>query len=309
MTTAPIVLFVYNRLAHTQRTVEALQQNVLSNDSDLIIYSDAPKTPEATEAVREVREYVRTISGFRSINIIERDSNWGLARSIIEGVTAVVNQYGRIIVLEDDIVTSQYFLDFMNRALDYYVSEPRVWHISGWTPPIDHAGLPEAFFSRAMYCWGWATWADRWEHFQKAPDRLLAEWSVEEIDQFNLDGKSDFWEQVKQNVSGSLNTWAVFWYATIFEHNALCLNPSVTYVENIGHDKSGENCGDTTRYSAVINPGRIERFPDEIIESSIALTRIQQFYTGVVVDQTTLLSGMVMRIRKLFQKKQRTRNA
>lgn len=300
MTLAPITLFVYNRPVHTRQTVEALQKNALAKDSDLIIFSDAPKTPDSAKAVREVREYIRTISGFRSVSIVERDRNWGLAKSIIDGVTTVVNKYGRIIVLEDDIVTSQYFLDFMNRALNCYASESIVWHISGWNFPINPTGLPETFFSRAMYCWGWATWADRWKNFQKDPDRLMAEWDAAKINRFNLDGKRDFWMQVKQNALGSLNTWAVFWYATIFEHNALCLNPAVAYVENIGLDLTGENCDETTMYSTRLNSSRLIGFPEDVSESSLALRRTQQFCAGAVATRPSLLHSVATLIKKLL---------
>jgi hypothetical protein len=300
MMLAPIVLFVYNRPTHTRQTVEALQKNTLAKDSDLIIYSDAPKTPEAATAVNEVRDYIRTISGFKSVSIIERDRNWGLANSIIDGVTSVVNKYGRIIVLEDDIVASCYFLDYINRALDYYSSEPRVWHISGWNFPINPIGISEAFFSRAMYCWGWATWADRWKNYQKDPDQLMAEWDAAKINRFNLDGKRDFWNQVKQNATGKLNTWAVFWYATIFEHNALCLNPAISYVENIGLDKSGEHGEETAIYSSRLNSSRLVGFPDGVSESSDALTRTQQFCAGAVVARPSLLRSMAALIKKLL---------
>lgn len=301
MTFAPIALFVYNRPVHTRQTVEALLKNDLAGDSDLIIYSDAPKKLEAAEAVREVREYIRTITGFRSVSIVERDKNWGLANSIIDGVTTVVNKHGRIIVLEDDLVTSPYFLNFMNRALDYYASEPSVWHISGWNFPINPEGLPETFFSRAMYCWGWATWADRWKYFQKDPDRLMAEWDAVKINRFNLDGKCDFWVQVKQNALGALNTWGVFWYATIFEHNALCLNPAVAYVENIGLDLSGQNCDETTMYSTRLNSNRLVGFPDNVSESRLALTRTQQFCAGTVATRPYLLRRVAILIKKLLK--------
>src|ERR1041385_114103 len=114
MTLAPITLFVYNRPEHTRQTVEALLKNELARNSDLIIYSDAPKAPEATNAVREVRDYIRTIAGFRSVCIVIRDRNWGLANSIIDGVTSVVNERGSTIVLEDDLVVSSQFLEYMN---------------------------------------------------------------------------------------------------------------------------------------------------------------------------------------------------
>jgi hypothetical protein len=296
MNLAPIALFVYNRPMHTRNTIEALLKNDLASESDLYIFSDAPINFEATEAVREIREYIRQIDGFSSVTIIERGTNFGLSRSIIDGVTLVVNKHGRIIVLEDDIVTSRYFLDFMNRALDHYLNVQRVWHISGWNYPIDPDGLPQSYFSRAMFCWGWATWADRWKYFEKAPNRLLAEWDAKKISRFNLDGKCNFWKQVKNNASGKVNTWGVFWYVTIFEHNALCLNPSITYVENIGLDMSGVNCNDATSYSSRLNLSHLVYFPDEFVESKLALTRIQQFCDA---ENSSIIRRVVRRFKKL----------
>lgn len=295
MNLAPIALFVYNRPIHTRNTIESLLKNDLASASDLYIFSDAPFNFEAAEAVREVREYIRQIDGFASVTIIEREANFGLSRSIIEGVTFVVNKHGRIIVLEDDIVTSRYFLDFMNRALDYYANELRVWHISGWNYPIDPNGLPQSCFIRAMFCWGWATWADRWKYFRKEPGKLLAEWDAEKVNRFNLDGSYDFWDQVKKNAYGNANTWGVFWYATIFEHGALCLVPAVTYVENIGLDNTGMNCDDTASYSNRLNADQLICFPGEIVESRIALARIQQFCDA---KRPSMLRRVATRLRK-----------
>jgi hypothetical protein len=275
---APIALFVYNRPWHTQQTVEALQKNELASESDLFIFSDAPKALETAAAVLEVREYIKTVSGFKSVTIIEREENLGLANSIIDGVTRLCNEYGRIIVLEDDLVTSPYFLEFMNRALYKYAQEKKVWHISGWNYPIDPKGLPEVFFWRTMNCWGWATWADRWVHFQKDPERLIAEWDKNKINQFNLDGASDFWSQVTANTSGKLNTWAIFWYATIFENKGLCLNPAKTYIRNIGHDGSGENCGKSDIYNEAVNTLSINIFPDSISTHVPAVELIKKNY-------------------------------
>ena len=143
---APIVLFVYNRPWHTAQTVEALQKNTLADKSELFIYSDAAKNSEVALYVKKVREYIRNISGFRKVTIMEREKNWGLANSIIDGVTTIVNKYGKIIVLEDDLVTSPYFLRFMNEALEMYENEESVASIHGYIYPIE--GLPETFFIR-----------------------------------------------------------------------------------------------------------------------------------------------------------------
>lgn len=276
---APIVLFVYNRLAHTQRTIEALQKNILATQSDLIIFSDAAKNETDAVEVQEVREYICTVTGFRTIRVEERDENLGLAESIISGVSQVISQYGRVIVLEDDLVTSPAFLSFMNHALDRYQTQGKVWHISGWNYPIDNDGLEDTFFWRAMNCWGWATWADRWACFEKSPHRLVSNWSKSEKKSFDLENCGVFWPQVVANADGRIDTWAIFWYATIFERNGLCLNPSVSYVNNIGHDGSGVHCGkDKSHQVALLNNKDQVEFSTDYRECDLAVDRIVEFY-------------------------------
>ena len=170
MVLSPITLFVYNRPWHTRQTVESLQKNELADESDLIVFSDGEKTgvrsqnpegiiinaddrrPTTDDRIKEVREYIKTINGFKSVRIVEREKNLGLANSIISGVTEVVNQYGRIIVLEDDMVTSPCFLRYMNDALDKYETDDRVICVHGYVFPIDE--LPGTFFIRGADCWG-----------------------------------------------------------------------------------------------------------------------------------------------------------
>ena len=164
---APIVLFVYNRPLHTKQTIEALQKNELAKESELFIYSDAPKSSEVQSDVDEIREYIKSINGFKKVTIVERDENWGLANSIIDGVTKIVNEYGKIIVLEDDLVTSPYFLRFMNDSLARYETEERVWHISGYSQPFNKLNIKEHFFIKPTTCWGWGTWLNRWNFFKK----------------------------------------------------------------------------------------------------------------------------------------------
>ena len=294
---APLVLFVYARPEHTRYTLEALSSNLLAIQSDLIIYSDAARNEADVDRVKAVRELVHSANGFSSVTVIEREMNYGLARNIIEGVTEVCNRYGRVIVLEDDIVTSPYFLSFMNNALDRYANENRVWHISGWNYPIDPAGLGDAFLFRAMNCWGWATWADRWAFFQKDPQRLIESWDKETIYRFNLDGAYNFWGQITSNHEGKLNTWAIFWYATIFENQGLCLNPAQSFVRNIGHDGYGENCGNTDPFAVNKLGKEYDNLPIYNEESTLAVQRIKAFCNDI---HPTLAQTVIRRIKNLI---------
>ena len=136
MNLSPIVLFVYNRPAHTQRAIESLESNRLAEESELFIFSDAPQDDKVAEGVRAVRNYLKTIKGFKKVIINERDKNLGLSGNIIAGVTDIVTRYGKVIVLEDDLVVSRHFLDFMNDALLFYENEPKVISVCGYMYPI-----------------------------------------------------------------------------------------------------------------------------------------------------------------------------
>lgn len=167
MRLAPIVLFVYNRPDHTRQTVEALQQNILADESELFIYSDAPKDTTSIKKVNLVRKYLMQVQGFKKVTLIFRERNWGVAKSIIDGVTTVVGKYSRVIVLEDDLVTSPFFLTYMNRALETYATDNRIMSISGYNHPRRVMKFPRSYkndvwLSLRNSSWGWGTWANRW---------------------------------------------------------------------------------------------------------------------------------------------------
>ncbi len=275
---APIVLFTYNRLEHTRQTIEALKANVYAAESRLFIFSDAPKNEQAEPAVQAVRDYLHSVDGFKEIQIIQRDENWGLARNIMDGVTSIVNRYGKIIVLEDDIVTSKWFLKYMNDALKIYKNEPRVMEISGYQPAIDKEDLSETFFLHFGDCWGWATWARAWAFFERNPEQLMQEFSDEDIYHFNFEGAMDFWSQVVQNYDGKLYTWAVFWQASIMRRNGLMLATRDSLTDNVGLDGSGENCGAADSWRALRRERAITVFPLAIEESILGRQRLKTFF-------------------------------
>ena len=296
-TLAPIVLFVYNRPGHTEQTVTALLKNELAYASDLIVYSDGPKNEAAFPKVEEVRSFIKDIRGFKSVSIIEREKNWGLADNIIDGVTTVVNKYGRVIVLEDDIVTSPFFLRFMNDALEFYENEEKVWHISGYMFPIDKTGLNSTFFTKGMFCWGWATWERAWKHYKRDPEKLPSQFSKEMIKDFNYDGTNAFFNQVLLNKSEKIRTWAIFWYAAIYCYNALCLCPRDSFVKNIGHDGSGVHCGKGFLLQQEFTNVYSVNFDNVIAESSTGRQSLKKNFKSA----RPKLSYKICRgIRKLF---------
>lgn len=244
---APIVLFVYNRPYHTRRTLEALSKNELAMQSDLFIFADGAKENASSEQllqIEETRKVIREKQWCKNVEIIESPKNKGLADSIIEGVTKIINQYGKIIVLEDDLLTGKYFLNYMNDALYKYENEAKVWHITSWRDPIATSNPNSSFFYPVMDCWGWATWAARWQHYKKDYAFFKKKFNGKMRKAFNIDGTDKgMWQQILDNETGKINTWAIFWYATIFLNNGLCLAPCSSLVRNIGFDNSGEHCG------------------------------------------------------------------
>lgn len=252
MNLSPIVLFVYNRPWHTEQTLAALSQNELADQSELYIFADGPKadaTKEAKEKVKEVRQIIRKNNWCKTVHIIESINNKGLASSIIEGVTTIVNKYGKVIVLEDDIVTSTGFLKYMNKALDLYENEESVFHISGYMYP-HWESLPDTFFFNVPLCWGWATWQRSWRFFRNDDQQLVNYFDTNSNwGDFNLFGGNYLENQLRGNVSGRLKTWFIKWHASVMVQNGFCLFPGRSLVDNIGFDNSGIHNETTETFS------------------------------------------------------------
>jgi hypothetical protein len=277
---APIALFVYNRPEHTRRTLKFLQQNQLAAESRLYIFSDGPKNAAAESLVAEVRQLIREVDGFKSVEIVERQENWGLAKSIITGVTQLVNEYGRIIVFEDDLITSPYTLRYFNEALAQFEQEEKVMHIGAYMYPLPletSEKLPETFFFRAATSWGWATWARAWQHFNPDVNDLMKQFNAEQKHQFAIEGTMNFWKQMKELKWGRNNSWAIRWYASIFLRGGLTLNPAHSLVSNIGHDGSGVHSGINEIYNVSIHPRPVSQFPEAIVENPEAYAAIKHF--------------------------------
>lgn len=298
---APIVLFVYNRPEHSLETLQSLQKNKLADQSILYIISDGPKEDADAKGVESVRTICRQVEGFKKVELIEKPHNDGLAKSIVEGISKLFEKHEKLIVMEDDLVSSPFFLSFMNQALDRFRKDKEVWHISGWNYPIEKEGLQEAFFWRAMNCWGWGSWRDRWQHFEKDPESLIDRFTKTDIDQFSCGGAFDFWEQVKLNASGQMNTWAIFWYATIFRNNGLCLNPTTSYIHNIGLDGSGEHGDDQGQlYAQELSRIESPRLDIPIEENQKAVERIKSYVRSL---KPSLLKRALLKLNQLVKGK------
>jgi hypothetical protein len=262
---APIALFVYRRVDHVRRTIEALALNSESAESDLIVFSDGPKGDTAAVDVAAVREYLKSVTGFRSINIVESERNLGLARSIITGVSQVLNRRDRVIVMEDDLVTSPHFLRYMNDALSHYRDDDRVASIHGYVYPVDRP-LPETFFLRGADCWGWATWRRGWSLFNPNGRELFSELQRRKLTRhFDFDGTFEYTKMLENQIAGTNDSWAVRWYASAFLREKLTLYPGRSLVQNIGNDSTGAHCETTNEYdvSLTSTPVRVGGIPVE----------------------------------------------
>lgn len=250
MELAPIILFTYNRVGHTRDLIESLKRNREAAMSRLYIYSDGAKNADDEVAVNEVRQYIEQIDGFAAIDIVKSETNRGLANSVIAGVTQVVNQHGKVIVLEDDLVVAPYFLQFMNDALTIYEDEERVGHIQACDFTQD-TSLPPTFFIKWTGSWGWATWKRAWKLFNPDGKQLLAQLEEQKLTRtFDFDGNYPYTRMLRRQIAGQNNSWAIRWNASLFLNNVLSLNVGRSLVNNNGFDGSGTNCGGGDLYQS-----------------------------------------------------------
>jgi len=273
---APIALFVYNRPEHTRRTLNFLKKNHLAEESRLFIFSDGARAG-AEEQVNAVRELARSISGFKSVEVIERERNYGLANSVIEGVTRLTKTYGRTIVLEDDVLTSPYTLQYFNDALNKYNDVEKVMHVTAYMYPIPHEKLPETFFLRLASSQAWGTWDRAWKNFEPDIDKIIARFDDQLRHQFELEGGMNFWKHVMEFKHGRNNSWAIRWYSSVFLNKGLSVNPALSLIENIGHDGSGVHSGVSTIYKGSINNFRITEFPEKLEEYKPGYQAVRHF--------------------------------
>ncbi len=247
---APIVLFVYNRPWHTRQTVEALQRNHLAPESELIVFSDGPKTQTDLEKINEVRKYMRSVTGFAGIKLIDRRHNLGLADSIINGVTEVIETYGRVIVMEDDLLTDHNFLLFMNKALNTYREYELIGSVTGYglpiQIPIDYS-LP-VYLTQRHSSWGWGTWHRVWNNI---------DWNIDDYDRFQCDrharqdfnaAGADMAAMLDMQMKGKIDSWSIRFDYACFRLGALSLAPVSNLVKNIGFDGSGIHCGSSGKH-------------------------------------------------------------
>ena len=265
---APICLFTYNRCSETEQTVKALINNNLAKESDLFVFSDAAKDTGSPEKVRAVRDYLKSIEGFKSVTIFEAVTNKGLANSIIDGVSQIINQFGKVIVLEDDLITCPNFLNFMNQALGFYKDSAKIFSVSGYT--MDLPSLRECkkdfYLGYRASSWGWATWRNKWEE---------VDWTAKNYEKVIYNplgyyrftrGGSDMPYMLWKQMHGKIDSWAIRWCYHQFKKELLTVFSSSSKLESIGFGIDATHTKVTKRFDTVVDvSGKTEfKFEEEL---------------------------------------------
>jgi glycosyltransferase involved in cell wall biosynthesis len=280
---APVVLFAFRRPDHTLRTLNALSRNHLASRTELIVYSDGPKDDQDVAAVTAVRDLVQEASGFASVRVVERQRNLGLSASVIDGVTEVLRENDKVIVLEDDLLTSRYFLSYMNEALSIYEDDASVASIHGYCPPMRSEG-PETFFLRGADCWGWATWRRAWSEFNPDGETLLAQLEERGLTwAFDLDGAYGYTSMLEDQIAMRNDSWAIRWHASMYLAEKYTLYPGRSLVENIGVDGSGTHGGRSKMDNCDVSAEQVNLQRIDVIEDP----EIRRWY----VDGVARLGG------------------
>ncbi|GAT31995.1 hypothetical protein TSACC_2392 [Terrimicrobium sacchariphilum] len=280
--------------------MEALAKNTIARGSALFVFLDGPRNEDDRGLGGEIREYVSSIDGFQSVSLVEQSENIGLAASIIRGVSGMLERHESVIVMEDDLVTAPFFLQYMNDALTTYRDDEAVASIHGFV--YDIKGLPETFFLKGADCWGWATWRRAWRVFESDGNRLLQ--GLQErglLNEFDLDGAASYTQMLRDQIEGRNDSWAIRWHASAFLKDMLTLHPGRSLVRNIGLDGSGTHCHDVPAHLLVEADSRplcVDRLP--VSENTRARKRIIDFLRDQLLPHYTN-GGIFLRVIKYLK--------
>ena len=300
---APVVLFAYRRPDHLRRALDSLAANSGADRTALNIYCDGAKSEIDREAVEQVREIARGMQGsalFASVRVIERDHNIGLAASVISGVTQTLEDHESVIVMEDDLVVSPDFLEYMNQALELYVNNEQVISIHGFmysVPPV----LPQTVFLRGADCWGWATWRRGWEIFEPDSQKLLKELDKSpDRAEFDFNGAFPYRQMLKDQAAGTIDSWAIRWYASAFLANKLTLYPGQSLVENIGQEGSGTHSESATSHEVTVKGVDLPIREIDVSESVMARQVISQTLKSARVQPDKITNRIASALSQLL---------
>lgn len=300
MSLAPITVFAYNRPWHLKQTIESLKRNKLAKQSELFIFSDGPKNHKEQANVEKVRQYSKTIKGFKRVILTREQKNLGLANSIISGVTQIINRYGKIIVLEDDLVLSKGFLKFMNESLMLYKDNKKVGMVSGYIFPLKK--YPKApFFLRGGNCWGWGTWKRSWRLLEENPHTIFSSIKKNNLtNEFDFNGYAGHIEALKELEKGSIKTWAILWYGTQFINGLFGYHPNYSLVQNIGCDGTGIHSGVTTMYLTKTTPSvKVINIP--VCENEFVRKELTLFYRKQLASRLSFTQKILSKFKNVIR--------
>lgn len=302
MTYAPIVLFVYKRPEETQKVLDALSANEGAPESHLIVYADGPKNESEKAGCEKVRNIIRNASGFASVTLHESEKNAGLADSVIRGVSETVEKYGSVIVLEDDLVTSKYFLRFMNEALEKYENDDRICCIHAFSYPTKNPDI-QTFLRRGADCWGWATWKRGWALFEQDSQKLYDEIIDRKLKkEFDRGGAFPYTKMLKDQTEGKIDSWAIRWYASAFLAEKYTLQSNVMLVKNIGIGKDATHCYFKQKYTIDLSSVPVILDEDCIYENSFLRREYVCFLKTNNIYLINRITAKIKKILKLLKK-------
>lgn len=277
MKSAPIAIFAFRRLDLLKQTLRALEACHGFGASPLVVFSDAARAGIPGEAgqVEKLRVWLRAWCATQGAELVEAPVNLGLRASITAGVSQVVERSGRVIVVEDDIVVSPWFLNYMNSALEAGEQHPSVYQVSGYFVPHRRA-LPTLGLLRVPTCWGWGTWRRAWRCYDDDAAALLAKIRQCDTHAFDLNGSYNHLEALQRNVEGTMNTWYVRWYASVYLKRGLTVYPATSMTRNIGYRGDGTNCGRGVM-SKIYLRQRIAARPLEVDSAALGLQQDPAF--------------------------------
>ena len=283
MSLAPIAFFAYKRPEHTRKSLESLAKNHGAESSELFVFCDGIKKPEDSEAIQQVRDVVKGQQWCGQVHIIEREQNMGLAKSVIHGVTDLCSKYGKVIVLEDDLILSPFFLEYMNQALDVYETDTQVIQISGHMFPVKFASSEEdCIFLPFTTSWGWATWQRAWKHFDpeiKGYEQLKLNKNMRY--KFDLNGSFPYFHMLESQLTSQIDSWAIRWYLSTFMLDGLTLFPKNSLVANIGFDGSGTHCDNSLSLDGAVSQDRILFMPKSVKLNYNAVNMVFKYFRSL----------------------------
>jgi hypothetical protein len=298
MNISPIAIFVYKRPEHTRHMINSLHQNPESHEADITVYCDGPRSSEDLPDIVATREIVHEL--LPAARVVERENNMGLANSVISGVSEQCQKFGRVIVLEDDLILSPSAISYLNKGLERYADTEKVMHISAYMFPVKGT-LPPSFFYREATCWGWATWERAWKNFQSDAQIILEYIQKNRLTyQFDVNNSMFFLSMLRKQMKGEIDSWAIRWYGSMLMHRGLSLHPASSLVQNHGFDGSGVHCNITDFFDVTLTD-EIPEFPDEIIECREAVSAMMHYRekmhkSGVLGKLERMVSDFLNRI-------------